>query len=321
MDRASVPPSSTTFPDIIPAAQALMRIKERSGSAVYLCVNFSTWEKPVTYASVMVHVEPVPSNADLLNVTADIAEQFHARVIGITVRQPMQMTFTDGYIPPEIVEEDRDQIRRQITKLEAEFRGALKKRVADIDWRSKILYESLPDYIVGEARSADVIVTGVDKKRLLDTANCVSASEIVMRAGRPVLIVPAGIDKLQLDRVIVGWKDTREAQRAVYDALPLLRKAKHVSVVEIANEEELGAARDRVHDVVAWLGQHSIEAHPLVFCSDDDDATKLAGVAQEQAADVIVAGAYGHSRMQEWVFGGVTRDLLFAAKCCTLVSH
>jgi nucleotide-binding universal stress UspA family protein len=301
---------------------ALTRIKEDDARRAYLHPSFRALvERPMTYASVMAHLDLERSNADLLNVTADVAQQFHARVVGIAACQPMQMTFTDGYIPPEIIEEDREQIESQIAKVEAEFRAALKKRVATIEWRSKVLYESLADYIAREARSADLVITGVDKTGLLDTSGRVSASALVMRVGRPVLIVPSGVNALKLERVIVGWKDTREAQRAVFDALPLLKKATYVGVVEIADEEECGAARARLDDVVDWLKQHRIEANALTFHPNGDDAAKLAGIAQEQAADIIVAGAYGHSRMQEWVFGGVTRDLLLAAKCFALVSH
>ena len=136
-----------------------------------------------------------------------------------------------------------------------------------------------------------------------------------------MLIVPPCVDILKCDHVIIGWKDTREARRAVLDALPLLKKAAHLSVVEIVDEEECGVACARLDDVVGWLKQHGIEANALTFHPNGDEAAKLAGIAQEQAADMIVAGAYGHSRMQEWVLGGVTRELLLAANCCTLASH
>ena len=96
----------------------------------------------MTYASLMVHLEPGRSNAGLLNVTADIAQQFHARVVGIAACQPMQLTLSDGYIPPEIIEADREQIESEITKVETEFRGALKKRGVELEWRSKITYRS-----------------------------------------------------------------------------------------------------------------------------------------------------------------------------------
>ena len=92
--------------------------------------------------------------------------------------------------------------------------------------------------------------------------------------------------------------------------MPLLKRADHVVVVEIAGEEELAAARTHVEDVVGWLERHGVVAEALACRSSGDEATRLSNIAQEQDADLIVAGAYGHSRLHEWVLGGVTRDLL-----------
>ncbi len=183
------------------------------------------------------------------------------------------------------------------------------------------MFGSLADYVACEARSADLVITGVDQASLLESSSRVSASELVMLVGRPVLIVPASLDTLKFERVLVGWKDTREARRAILDALPLLKKAAHVSVVEIADDEECNAARARIDDVAGWLARQGVTAQTMTFPPAGDDARRLDAIAQEQAADVIVAGAYGHSRVREWVFGGVTRDLLLAADRCTLVSH
>ena len=120
---------------------------------------------------------------------------------------------------------------------------------------------------------------------------------------------------------VVGWKDTRETRRAAFDALPLLKKAAHVAVVEIAAEEELAAAGTHLDDVVGWLKRHGVVVVSLAAPSTGDDATQLNAIAEEHGADVIVAGAYGHSRLREWVLGGVTRDLLLRADRCSLVSH
>jgi nucleotide-binding universal stress UspA family protein len=275
----------------------------------------------VTYATVMVSLELGQSNADLLNVAADVAQQFHAGIIGIAACQPMQVTFTDGYIPPEIVEEDRDEIEQEIAKAEAEFRAALRKRVANLRWRSNITFEPLPDYVAREARCADLVIAGGGQRKLLDGSSVISAGELVMRVGRPILVVPSSLDALKLERAIVGWKDTREARRATLDALPLLRKATHVSIVEIADEEECSAARIRLDDVAGWLKQHGVDAQPFTFHPGGDDAATFAAIAQEQGADIIVAGAYGHSRLREWAFGGVTRELLQSGQRCTLLSH
>ena len=156
---------------------------------------------------------------------------------------------------------------------------------------------------------------------IFDSSHHVDIGDLVMQLGRPALIVPAVAGKVSLERVLIGWKDTRESRRAVLDALPLLKKADHVVVCEIAPEEGMAAARAHVGDVVSWLKRDGIKAEPGAALSTGDDATRLKAIAGDQAADVIVAGAYGHSRVREWAFGGITKDLLLRADRCAFVSH
>jgi nucleotide-binding universal stress UspA family protein len=135
-------------------------------------------------------------------------------------------------------------------------------------------------------------------------------------------VVPPEVDRLKLASVVVGWKDTREARRAVVDALPLLQKAKEVTVVEmIANDGDRAAASRRVADVAAWLGRHQVDASHMVPNHRGDAVEQLIRHASDIEADIIVAGAYGHTRMREWIFGGVTRDLVTKSNRCSLLSH
>ena len=139
--------------------------------------------------------------------------------------------------------------------------------------------------------------------------------------GRPVLVVPNAIGHLKLERIVVGWKDSRETRRAIADALPLLKQAAAVSVAEIAVEDAMPEARAHVADVVAWLQGHGIVAQAVASLSTGDDATGLYTIAQDLGADIVAAGAYGHSQLREWVLGGVTRDFLLRSDCCSLLSH
>ena len=90
----------------------------------------------------------------------------------------------------------------------------------------------------------------------------------------------------------------------------MMALARHVTVVEIADETDLPNALGRVKDVVAWLRVHGIVAVPLTLPSGKDDSAQLQALLAEQNADLVVAGAYGHSRLREWAFGGVTHGLL-----------
>src|SRR5439155_8048239 len=109
---------------------------------------------------------------------------------------------------------------------------------------------------------------------------------------------------LDVRSVLVAWKDTAEARRAVSDALPLLHRSAEVTVVEIVEDEvDRAAALSRVEDVVAWLGRHGVQASQRVPEQRGDAATQLVRIASDVGAGVIIAGAFGHSRLSEWILG------------------
>jgi hypothetical protein len=232
----------------------------------------------MTYPTLMVHLELGGSNAARLRIAGDLAERFQAGVIGIAACQPIRNTYSnwgDCYISGEIVQEDREEIEKEMKAGEAEFRAALQSRAGTIEWRSRVMFGSLSDYVASQARSADLIVTGVAPKAMFDESRRVNTADLVMQAGRPVLIAPAAANTLKLDRVIVGWKDTREARRAALDALPLLKKGGHVTVVEIAAEEDLAEVRKHLDDVVSWLKRNGVAAVSIAAPSTGADATGL----------------------------------------------
>ena len=278
-------------------------------------------EKIVTYATLMVHLELGNSNTSVLQIAGDLAEQFNARVVGIAAGQPMQIVYSSGLLPGEICIQDRDEISKELHDAEAEFVRELQPRSINISWRAAMVYESLAEYLAIQSRCADLVISRTARIDVFDASRTVDTADLVMRLGRPVLVVPSAERHLSLKRVLVCWKDTREARRAVFDALPILKQAAQVTIVEIADEKEVSAAHVRIADVVDWLKQHGVVAASVVLPSTGDDTQALSMTAQTQDADVIVAGAYGHSRLREWVLGGVTRDLLLGDDRCSLLSH
>lgn len=275
----------------------------------------------MTYATLMVHLDLGRSNAQLLRFTGELARRFDAHVIGIVAAQPMQIIGGEGFVYGDFMDQDSARIDQEIAAAQAEFRGAFAARADRIEWRSTVMMGVLADYVSREARSADLFITGVPSGDFFDSPRRVSSGDLVMQLGRPVLVVPASIEVTKLDRVMLAWKDTREARRAAYDALPMLKAASHVTVVEIAAAESLENARLHLEAMVVWLKRHAVSAEYRLELSDGDDAARLNAIATEDRADVVVAGAYGHSRLREWALGGVTRDLMFAANRCAFVSH
>jgi nucleotide-binding universal stress UspA family protein len=275
----------------------------------------------MTYATLMVHLELGCSNDRLLRTAVEMAKRFHADVIGIAASQPIQAVFGGSYACADVVRQDSGEIENKLEVAEAEFRSALRGNGGALHWRSSEMFGSLCGYIADEARSADLIITGVATAGLLAGTRYLNTDELVMQVGRPVLVVPNDLGSLKMERVVVGWKDTRETRRAAADALPLLKQAAYVAVVEIAAETDLGAAGAHVQDVVGWLKRQGVAAEAITSQSTGDDAYRLNAIALERNAGVIVAGAYGHSRLHEWVLGGVTRNLLFNADRYVFVSH
>jgi nucleotide-binding universal stress UspA family protein len=261
------------------------------------------------------------SNAELLAVIADMAQRFSSAVVGVAARQPSMRSAVAAVGPGEPPDRDLELFRERSAEAEAEFRSAL-SMVEDLQWRSEMTAGPPSQHVANEARGADLIVAAAEPgERIFLPSPEIDVSDLLMRAGRPVLIAPAGGAGLKLTRALVCWKDSREARRAVADALPILKASKGVDVIELVNESELEAARRRVSEVGDWLARHGVEANCLASPLSGAEATHLAAIAKDLEADLIVAGAYGRSRLSEWAFGGVTRDFLLRADRCTLASH
>jgi nucleotide-binding universal stress UspA family protein len=265
------------------------------------------------YKSLMVHLELGRSNENLLQFAGELSDRFAARVIGIAACAPPVMIYGDVGVAGEAWVSERDQIQDQIADAQTQFRAAFRDRNADLEWRSAKDYVDLVQYVAHQARSADLVLTGVAQGDMFDATRAINTGALVMQVGRPVLLVPHAVRAPKLDRVLLGWKDTRETRRAVADALPLMRHAE-VTVVEVVRPGHMEGARRHLDDLVAWLLQHGIAAKSLPVESSGDDAAALHAAADRERCDVIVAGAYGHSRLREWILGGVTRDLLMSPR-------
>lgn len=275
-------------------------------------------------SSLMVRLTAGTSNEAVLRVAADLARRSHAvRVIGISACQPLRIYGSpDAYIRSELATWDVERIEKQLSAAERAFRAALEGKVKTCQWRSTtISYGSIADYMAEQMRAADLLIAAADKDASVFERSQVSLGDLIMRAGRPVLVVGSTIEKLDLRNVLVGWKDTREARRATEDALPILKLADRVTVVEVAAKQDLQHARERTEDVAAWLAGHGVSAVARAVPATGDDATDIENIAKELDAGLLVGGAYGHNRLREWVLGGVTRDLLLRPVHCSFISH
>ncbi len=273
----------------------------------------------MSFAAMMVHVDVDGSSDGRIRLAANLADRYAATLIGISAHMLPPYPAEGAYfVTPEFVAEERRDIVASLKRAEEAFRAAVG---ADrkIEWRSDI---DLPDdYLAAQARAADLVIIGRDPLNR-GTGRAIDPGAAVLRAGRPVLVVPPGIDALKAQRVVVGWKDGREARRAIRDSLPLLREAKSVAVVEICDKDMEVAGRRNVDDVARYLERHHVPVGSAVAAHVDTSAAReLIRMAAAEDADLIVVGGYGHSRLGEWIFGGVTRDLMTSSPICCLMAN
>jgi nucleotide-binding universal stress UspA family protein len=273
----------------------------------------------MTFSTLMLHLELAHSNDARLQIAGDLAEQFDAKVIGIAASDPQPAHYSGSAFVQSLVAQVRSEIKAQLEQTEERFRSAMQPRAKDIEWRSAMARPT--EYVVHEARAADLIITGVNRDGpLVDPLRRLNPNDLVMQAGRPIFVVPPEVGCLKVKYALVAWKDTREARRAVANALPLLHKVKEVAVVEvIADEANRKSAHVRVDDVAGWLSRHGIAAFGRVFHAVEEE--EQIDKVWQYGADFLVAGAYGHTRLREWVFGGFTRSLLTRSRHCTLLAH
>ena len=252
-----------------------------------------------------------------------VADAFRAHAFGIAFAyEPILPPSVMGGLPPEIMESQRAEGENAATAVIARFEESARR--AGLSAQSRMIPTSLAgaaDVFGRIARRFDLAVVGQAEP---DT---VAPQELIIEAalfesGRPVLVVPY-IQKqgLKLDRVLVCWDASRNAARAIADAMPFLRRSKAIDVIVVATErpksDELPGA-----DIAHHLARHELEVDlKRIVSGGTDVASTILSYAADSAADFIVMGGYGHSRLREFILGGATRGILSAMTVPTLMSH
>jgi nucleotide-binding universal stress UspA family protein len=271
------------------------------------------------YRSLLSHVGTGGNNANIFSASVALADMFDASVIGIAGAQ-LTPPFTEVPVA-DMMQYEREAAEKALGQAEQEFRAAFRGKATQLSWRTLCDYTPVTNFVIRQARAADLVITSPQTASFLTRMDEANVGPLVLQAGRPVLIVPKDHKGLTLGKVVVAWKDTREARRAASDALPLLKKAREVVVVEVCDPAEARTAGSSVADVVQWLKGHGVTARAAVEACEDEDLDGLYRFLKRENCDLVVAGAYGHTRLREWIFGGVTMDLLLPAGHCVLLSH
>lgn len=273
----------------------------------------------MSIASVMVYVDTEQQEAGQVAVAESIATRFDASILGVSAVAVQPPFVAEGVIIEQTTEDDLRRLRTALADKETWFRTVVRSASEKVEWRWAI--NDPTDFLVEQSRAADLVVVKRSSLRASPT-HFFDPAGAMLRMGRPTLSVPERVTGLPGDRIVIGWKDTREARLAVRDAMPFLTRASKVTITEICTSDEQDAAHRRVRDVANYLAKHGVNCeHEVRVHTAEADASYLIRLAEDIHADVIVSGGYGHSRLGEWIFGGMTQSLLKEAQICLLMSH
>jgi nucleotide-binding universal stress UspA family protein len=273
-------------------------------------------ETDMPYANILVSVDLGAAAPDRIRLAAGLARRFEATLTGAAAEQvPTPLLVHDIYDAARQDEENELKIREMLERAGAVFSANVEEGVRT-EWRAALA--GPVTHLVEEARAADLLVVGRHGPEDEDLRQLgVPPGPVLMEAGRPVLVVPPRVEHLKAARIVVAWKDGPAARRAVSAALPFIKAADQVHVATAGDD----ARRQGGEAVAGHLARHGAAVTTHFLRPVDGDATEILRFARAQEADMIVMGAYGHSRLREWVFGGVTRDGLRGTSLCCLMSH
>lgn len=273
------------------------------------------------YKTVLVHVDRHKRCPARLDLAFTLGRQFDAHVVGLHA-----VTFTP--IPSYALAESgaaveaayRAGLDRNRNDAMALFKAAAKRAGnSSAEWRSSL--EDAVEAVSMHARYADLVVIGQTQPDSGSGVEPDFPAQLALRSGRPILIVPyAGKFDSVGKRVLIAWDGGREATRALTDALPLLQRAESVQVASFNPKRRTDGVPGA--DIGLYLARHGVKvdvAHQTV--RNLDIGNQLLSRTADQAADLIVMGAYGHSRLQEMVLGGVTRTILESMTVPVLMAH
>jgi nucleotide-binding universal stress UspA family protein len=273
---------------------------------------------------ILVHIDQSPRALMRLDIAAELARQHGAHLTAlqvIDVALPV-MAMGDGgggAVIAELMEQMRQSALAAGVKLKVAFEAALAREGIMGEWRQ--VEGTTQEILALHGRYADLLVLGQDDPES-DSAGLLEA--MVFDCGRPVLAIPfAGSFKTIGKRVLVGWNASREASRALHDALPLIAKAETATVFLANPKRGLGGhGEEPGADIARHLARHGMKVEVAMAIADDvPDSALLLNHASDMGADLLVMGAYGHSRLREFILGGMTRSLLREMTVPVLLSH
>ena len=279
----------------------------------------------MTYKTVMVHLDTSAGAHTRLGIALKVAHKFDAHLDGVfAMFDPHPVGFYAMAGASDYYEAHRKFLSEKRAVVERLFQSELSRAQVQGVWAAPDGYPLTA--VMQRARAADLVILGPARPK--DPESYVADNfleTIVLGAGGPVLLVPE-TSRFETvgERVLIGWNGSRESARAIRDAIPFIARAEQVAVAAICTAPTPGPAESSCADVAAMLNRHV--ATPVNICRFERPATVSTGeallkYAAEGGYDLLVAGAYGHARFHEFVWGGVSRSILSSMQLPVLMSH
>ena len=282
-------------------------------------------EQLMSYKTILVHLHDNTRRQALLAAGVGLARTFDAHLIGLSVQPPVVVVPGIAGGDVMVIEDHRHAYRQESARLKAAFETATMGQSFAAEWReADAAYDTVAMHVVEHGRCADLIVASQKDPDWPSSEHLEAPDRVVLESGRPVLLIPKSGEVIEPGkRILVAWNGRRELARAVFDALPLLKRAQAVSVVWV-NPQDAGEMAGELPavDICTALARHGVpcEATQNIQPVASVGAALLSAV-KTHGADLLVMGSYGHSRMREFVFGGATRYVLENMTVPVLMSH
>jgi nucleotide-binding universal stress UspA family protein len=265
----------------------------------------------MAYKTLLLCLNETQRLKQLITVGRELGAKFKAHVSGLYIIPGVDVFPAGGFAEvPNINDANRKFYETQLEKVRSAFEDAMKDDGLTFDFR---LVDSERPSVASEqlaqSHAADLVITSAVDLKAAYGADADAVERLVMGAGRPVLVLPhTGEIKLDWTEALVGWNDSREAALAVFNAVPYLQKFKKVRIITI-DVEAIGKVPGAI--IAEALNRHGLDVEVLTFNPGGmNTGEALQRVADDYGSGVVVLGAYGHSRVMEFVFGGATRHML-----------
>ncbi|MDN5869655.1 MAG: universal stress protein [Nitrococcus sp.] len=272
----------------------------------------------------------VDESEQCLGLAIELAKRSDAHLIGLAVTSPVQVpefsTFSMDFYPQDLIKHQWEAAQERGKRLRKDFEERTAGDGVSSEWRGvePLTPAAVLEAVALHARYADVVMIGQPDP---DHPEMGLASDfpgqVAVTSGRPVLAVPQAAHLQPIGRrVLVAWNASREATRAVHDALPLLRSAQEVRVLGLTDKGGGQAGESPDAGIIAHLTRHGVPAHAEQGVLENHRVgDAILSSAADFGADLLVMGIYGHARMREVILGGASRRILLGMTLPVLVAH